>query len=599
MGKLALDYVEPHSALRRGRAGAERVFKTQIETLYKTSMPGILGALAGALILIGAFVALGDLRPFPGFLWGALLGVCVLFHFGLRISYDQMPDRWSAQIWGRLFTLASLLDGLWWGGATMVLPASDQFDQQALVIALALIVAAGAVPAFASHLPALLAIFLPISLMSAIGQAAQPGILHQAIVLLTGVFIVTILSLGRRTHTNLVEMISLRYEREYLVDDLRRQIELAEQANMAKSRFLASASHDLRQPVHALGMFVGSLARHPMSAEMKSLVAHIEGSTQAMETLLNSMLDISRLDAGVVEPRQQIFPLGPMLERIGAEWATDAEAKGIELRICGTSAYVRSDLVLLERILRNLVSNAIRYTARGIVLVGCRRGGETLRIEIWDTGQGIAPADHQRVFEEFYQVGNPERDRSQGLGLGLSIVRRLSNLLGHPIELVSALGKGSVFRLVVEAAPPTAQPAPGASIQEIGVKTLRGTVIAVVDDDLSVLEGMRTMLSGWEAEVVAATSGDELLEQLGRAEVRPAIVLCDYRLRAGEDGTEVILRLQGLLGNKIPAILITGDTATDRVRLAYDSGFHVLHKPIAPSKLRALIGNLLISSTSN
>ncbi|MBC9883568.1 hybrid sensor histidine kinase/response regulator [Bradyrhizobium sp. INPA01-394B] len=597
MGKPKLDHGESYLAASPGGARAGKVFATQIDTLYRTSMPGVLGALAAALILVGAFIALGGLRPLLGIVWGALLGICVFLHFSFRIAYDRMPARCSARTWGRLFTLASLLDGLWWGGATMVLPAADQFEQQTLVIAVALVVAAGAVPAFASHFPALLAIFLPISLMSAVWQATQPGILHQSIVLLIGVFIVTIFTLGRRTHANLVEMISLRYERESLVDDLRRQIALAEQANMAKSRFLASASHDLRQPVHALGMFVGSLARHPMSAEAKGLVDHIEGSTHAMETLLNSMLDISRLDAGVVEPRRQIFPLGPMLERIGAEWEADAENKGIELRVCPTRAFVTSDPVLLERILRNLISNAIRYTNHGAVLVGCRRRGETVRIEVWDTGPGIAPANQQKVFEEFYQVGNPERDRSQGLGLGLSIVRRLSDLLGHPIELVSAPERGSMFRLVVQAARAAVEPAPAAPIQEIGVNTLRGTVIAVVDDDLAVLEGMRTMLSGWEAKVVAATSGNELLEQLGRAPVRPAIVLCDYRLRAGEDGTEVITRLQEMLGERIPAILITGDTATDRVRLAYNSGFHVLHKPIAPGKLRALIGNLLISST--
>lgn len=598
MVKPELDHEGSYSALPAGRADSAKVFATQIDTLYKTSMPGVLGALAAALILVGAFIALGGLRPVPGIVWGGLLGICVLLHFSLRIAYDRAPRRWSARTWGRLFTLASLLDGLWWGGATMVLPPADQFEQQTLVIAVALVVAAGAVPAFASHLPALLAIFLPISLMSAVWQALQPGILHQSIVLLIGVFIATILSLGRRTHANLVEMISLRYEREYLVDDLRRQIALAEQANMAKSRFLASASHDLRQPVHALGMFVGSLARHPMSAEMKSLVAHIGDSTQAMETLLNSMLDISRLDAGVVEPQQRAFPLGAMLERIGAEWEAEAGAKGIDLRICRTSALVKSDPALLERILRNLVSNAIRYTSRGGVLVGCRRGGETVRIEVWDTGHGIALADHQRIFEEFYQVGNPERDRSQGLGLGLSIVRRLSDLLGHPIEFDSTPGRGSVFRVIVDAAATTATaPASAPAIPDAGVKTLRGSVIAVVDDDLSVLEGMRTMLSGWEADVVAATSGNELLEQLNHAAIRPAIVLCDYRLRAGEDGTQVIMRLQDMLGEKIPAILVTGDTATDRVRLAYNSGFHVLHKPIAPGKLRALIGNLLISST--
>jgi two-component system, sensor histidine kinase len=570
---------------------ANKIFATQIDILYKTSMPGVLGALAAALILVTAFIILGGLRPGLGFLWGALLGACVTFHAGIRILYDRWPAGSSTHLWARLFTLASLMDGLWWGGATIVLPDVDHFDQQALVLAVALIVAAGAVPAFASHFPALLVIFLPISLISAAWQATQPGLLHHAIVILIGVFVATIMSLGRRTHDNLAEMISLRFERERLVEDLRRQIERAEEANAAKSRFLASASHDLRQPLHALSMFVGALAHHSMTSDMQGLVTQIEGSTQAMQTLLGSMLDISRLDAGVVNPSFEAFAIGPMIERICAEQMRDAKAKGLALKACRSSAFVRSDPVLFERILRNLISNAVRYTDHGRVLVGCR-AGKILRIEIWDTGRGIAAADRERIFEEFFQVGNPERDRSQGLGLGLSIVKRLTTLLGHQLEVVSVPARGSVFRLRVEAAPPVVDVPQSTGVEAVASNDLRGMVVAVVDDDLPVLEGMRTLLAGWGIRVLTAISGDELLSRLKSEGVRPEIALCDYRLRAGEDGIEVIHRLHHHLSEKIPAVLITGDTASERVRLAYASGFHVLHKPIAPGRLRALIGNL-------
>ena len=233
---------------------------------------------------------------------------------------------------------------------------------------------------------------------------------------------------------------------------LRRQKELAEEANLSKSRFLAAASHDLRQPIHALGMFVGALARHPMTDEMRRLVEQIEGSVGAMDGLFNSLLDISKLDAGVVQSHVRSFAIGPLLQRISDEFAGEAQRKGLRLTLCPCSAFVASDPVLLERILRNIVSNAVRYTDQGRILVGCRRGPR-LSVQVWDTGRGIAQADRERVFQEFYQVDNFERDRAKGLGLGLAIVRRLTLLLDHPLELRSQIGRGSVFKLSL----PTAQ----------------------------------------------------------------------------------------------------------------------------------------------
>jgi two-component system, sensor histidine kinase len=307
----------------------------------------------------------------------------------------------------RLYAVAAAFDGLWWGCAAVDLPPHDRFDEQSMTIAVALIVATGAVPAFSSYFPAFIAILLPISTIIAVSESVMTGTLHLAVAALLLVFFVTVLSLGIRSNQQLAEMLRLRFERERLLDDVRHEKEAAEQANISKSRFLAAASHDLRQPVHALGMLTGALSHHPMSDEMRGLVGHIQVSVEAMDGLFSSLLDVSKLDAGVVEPRRSVFQIAPLLERVCADYSQEARRKAIELRVCHSSAYVDSDPVLLERVLRNVVSNAVRYTDRGGVLVGCRLGSR-LSVQVLDTGRGIAAIEVNRIFEEFYQVGNPE-----------------------------------------------------------------------------------------------------------------------------------------------------------------------------------------------
>ncbi len=366
-------------------------------------------------------------------------------------------------------------------------------------------------------------------------------------------------------------------------DEARR---VAEAANRAKSQFLAAASHDLRQPLHALGLFAASLSDKVGDGELRGLTENISASVEALETLFNELLDVSKLDAGVIQPNLTAFPLHGVLDRLRVDYEPEARSKGVRLRIVPTSARVYSDPVLLERILRNLIANAIRYTASGAVMVCCRHRRDSYTIEVRDSGIGI-PADKlDRVFDEFYQIGNFERDRRKGLGLGLAIVRRIEHLLGYHVQVRSAVGRGTTFsfdvpRAHAETLERTAAP------RAAPVDTLRDKCVVVVDDEHAVLEGMTSLLTGWGCQVIAADSLREALGRIKRLAAMPHAIIADYRLREGETGIEVIRSLQRTLGTHIPAMLITGDTATERLREVQESGIPQLHKPVAPAALRA------------
>ena len=362
-----------------------------------------------------------------------------------------------------------------------------------------------------------------------------------------------------------------------------------ETANLAKSRFLAAASHDLRQPLHALGLFVAQLRGRVKAAERDRIVERIDASVAAMNELFNELLDIAKLDAGVLAPNRSEFPIAHVLDRIETNFAGPARDKALRLSVLPSAAWVCSDPILLERILLNLVSNAVRYTSRGGVLVGCRKRGDMLRIEVFDTGPGI-PADQQQdIFGEFYQVAGAERDRRGGLGLGLAIVDRLCRLLDHPVELTSTVGRGSRFAVSVPAV--AAQARPVARMPSIVPDALSGKLVVVVVDDLLVLEGMGGLLRAWGCDVVTAPS--EAAAVVGLAKRRPDLIICDYRLGNGATGFDVIARLRRLCGAAVPAFLVSGDTAPERLREARAGGYHLLHKPLQPAALRTMLGRLL------
>ena len=380
----------------------------------------------------------------------------------------------------------------------------------------------------------------------------------------------------------------LQYRNAALLRELREQKEVAEHANVAKSRFLAAASHDLRQPIHALGLFVAALREQALDRAQRELVGRIDASVQAMESLFDALLDISKLDAGVLAPNLQTFPLASLLAKVDNDYAPVANAKGLRFRIRPSSAWVRSDPALLERMLRNLVANAVRYTQRGGIVVGIRRRGASVAIEVCDTGPGI-PAERQtEIFQEFCQLDNPERDRAKGLGLGLAIVDRLGRLVQHPVRLASRLGRGSRFTIEVPYAA-SVPPARESQVDEPAADALVGGFVVVIDDEAAIRDGLRILLGGWGCHVLTAASGADAQRQLGEAERYPDVILSDYRLRDGETGAEAIRRIEECLVQPVPGVLITGDTAPDRLREAQASGYRLLHKPVAPEKLRALL----------
>lgn len=399
----------------------------------------------------------------------------------------------------------------------------------------------------------------------------------------------------RSARENLVERIAEATTR------LAERTEEAERANKAKSRFLAAASHDLRQPMHALGLFVEELRgkmqdteRGRDMEEQLKILARIEASVAAMRDLLDSLLDISKLDAGVVTPSVVDFPVLPLLRRLGDEFKPLAQEKGLKLRVARTRSWGRSDPALLERILANLVSNAVRYTQRGGIVIGCRRRGQQVRIEIWDSGVGIPPEQHQNVFQEFFQLANPERDRSKGLGLGLAIVNRLACLLEHRIEIQSVPGRGSRFAVELPMGREVVQEQASVSATHLVIPDrLHGKLVVVVDDDGLSRESTLRLLAGWGCRVTAVGSGAEALARLQQDGARPDLIICDYRLREGETGMHVIQQVRYAFAAQIPAVLVSGDTAPDLLRFAKTRGYPLLHKPVRPAKLRAVVSHLL------
>jgi signal transduction histidine kinase len=376
---------------------------------------------------------------------------------------------------------------------------------------------------------------------------------------------------------------------------LQRQKEAAERATLAKSHFLAAASHDLRQPLHALGLFVSALAHSESAKREPELVAHIRSATDSLQNLLDAILDLSRLDGGNVVPRIAAFGLGPVLESVQRDLALVAEHKGLRLRVRATGLWARSDPDLVQRILLNLVGNALRYTRSGGVLVSCRRRGDRVLLEVWDTGAGIPENAREEIFEEYIQLENPERDRAKGLGLGLAICRRLAGLLGASLGVRSRPGHGSVFWITLPLEHPARQASP-ASAQTLAesaedVARLGGTVL-VVDGDPLVRAGMETAITGWGAKVILAASRDEAVTRCCEGGAVPDMAICNLRLPGKVSGIDFGGELRNLYPG-IGVLLVSADISEATQAAARAKDFPLLKQPIAPGRLRAALRTLL------
>jgi len=375
----------------------------------------------------------------------------------------------------------------------------------------------------------------------------------------------------------------------------------AEAADHAKARFLAAASHDLRQPAHALGLYTAALRAGPLAPGQAEIAERMQASLRGLDTMFAALLDVSRMDAGAVLPQWDTVALAPMLHRLADELAPEAEARGLRLavHVSDAQAMTVSDPLLLERVLRNLLANAVKYTRQGGVLLACRTrtgndGTRSTRIEFWDTGVGIAPAEHERVFEEFYQAANPGRDRAAGLGLGLAIVQRLVRLLQLRLTLHSVPGRGSVFFLdgLVPAGPAPLRAA--AARQQM--RRLTGLRVALLEDDTEVRDAMCRLLALWGCEVLDAADAAALLQRLPPGQAVHAVV-ADVRLAHGRHGPDEVRALQTAWGHTVPVLLVSAETTPTALRALHDTGHAVYTKPVSPDRLRAWLEHVTVAPT--
>lgn len=582
-----------------------RVLREHLSSVYAARMAGVCGHLCFTFIggAMGYFyLKLPLVLPFVAMLACANL-------------YVLLSPRWDAGVpladgprWARRHTFQMTLIGV----ATAPVPwffVSTQNPQVTALMAILIMVGCGL--AMQSLWPMTASLFgYGIPMMGGLIGALlwhSDGI-NLFLVAVGSAYLLFALRRGVLQNKQLTDALILRFENESLATRLGEQIAATERASAEKTRFLAAASHDLRQPLHAIALFGAALQKalhdHPESQNAERLMR----SVNALGHSLDTMLDVSRLDAGVITPDIQPIALDALLVSLNHVFLARAEQAGLQLRVRAGGVWVHSDQLLLQRMLSNLVDNALKYTPRGGVVVRVRSRGERVWIEVRDTGIGMAPEQLERIFEEFYQINNSERDRARGLGIGLSIVQRLSRLLDHPVEVQSQIGRGTRFRVYVSA---TRRPAgmpishvPATLQQEESMRQPPAQPpsralprrVLLIDDEAEIRSAMSALLRAHAFDVQAVVDERAAAMALAQAESdgRPfELLLCDFRLADGGSGLEAGLRLHRRNGKPMPLLLITGETAPERLQRVRDSGVPVLFKPVNADRLLQAIDTAL------
>ena len=556
--------------------------------------------LLGATLL--CLVLWGEASPWWMAAWVALILANQAWRGLLARAWSrQQPGIGATRRWGRYWSIGSTLAGSLWGCAALAMyPASPA--HQALLIVCIFGVVLGGLNLTAVYRPSFYGFALP-ALVPLIARVALEGDqVHLYTALVMTVVLGFILAFGHQLNDVLTRSLAMRYENVDLIEELKGKSRAAhearaaaEAANRTKSQLLAAASHDLRQPLHALGLYSAALAARASGAEWRPLVGSVQRAVAALEGQFEQLLDLSRLETGAVTPTHARVAIGPLLARVTDELKPQADGKGLALRVAATRVVVRSDAAMLERVIRNLVANAVRYTETGGILIGARSRGTHVAIDVIDTGIGIAPEHHARIFEEFYQVRDARSDRvNPGMGLGLAIVRRLAALLEHRIEVASRVGRGSRFSVIAPRAsgltdlrmhpahhrkPHPERPAPA---------SIAGALVGVIDDDPASVDAMSALFATWGAHVAGGASADAMLRALGDAERYPDLVVADLRLAAGGSGIDAVHRLRDELGMAVPALIVSGDIGAAAERDARAAGLMLLPKPVVPTVLHAL-----------
>ncbi|MDD5391491.1 MAG: ATP-binding protein [Thiothrix sp.] len=550
---------------------------------------GVVGATLGAAVLFAFYPQNNPTAHLIG--WWFLLQVVVC---GTWLAFASTYTRYLVQarrLWPYISTATSTLSGLIWGIGWELFSHSGN-DTVTIMFTVALIaVVAGGVMATIFHLPTMFA-FVGCSVIPTMFSAlAQNSIFYPWFAVGTPVFTFVCLTFGLNVHYFLMNTLEQREKNSQLAQQLAHEKQQAEQANQDKTRFLAAASHDLRQPLQAMHFFqyaLGDLLTNPSEVQ---ILDKLKESTTSLADLLDSLLDISKLDAGTVDIRPHAFPVDDLLGPLYYQYSIVAANAGLSMHYVPSSVYLYSDPKQLERVIQNLIVNAIRHMGqKGRIVLGGRRHNGKFRIEVWDNGVGIPASKLGEVFREFYQLNNPERNRNKGLGLGLSIVKRLLDLLGHEINVRSTPGKATIFSVTVPLAKPTPLLHTADFQHYFHDKPEKSGRVLVIEDDENVADSLKMLLEIWGYEAITTPT------------VTPAVladcqhiqcIISDYQLEEGQSGIEAIQQLREQAGACIPAILITGNTSPHVSEALKKVDVRISYKPINPKVLKQLLIQVL------
>jgi len=573
----------------------QRIFAEQIEKLYSHAM-----IVLGGGSFIAAMTVLLLWSPgiqFSLTLWLILQAFFSLLRAALAFQFRRLlraGEIENYRRWAWAWTFGSLLTGFVWAALPWLVMDLHNLSNALIISLILFAMVPASIGSNTYFFPSFLCFSIPVGLLLSLRFIAEGGSMI-GIGGLIGFFILVNSIFAYRLSILIKDGIARGFEREMLLVTVQKKREEAEKASNEKSRFLAAVSHDLRQPLHALDLFHASLQSRISNADQLQLLQLARSSSHSLGEMLGELMDIARFDAGKIQSHVKMLPLAPLLADCVEELRPQAEEKGLKLRLrLPRKGCVQTDPVLFKRILRNLLSNAIRHTESGGVLVGTRIRRDVMRIEVHDTGSGIGAEALPHIFDEFYQVNNPERNREKGLGLGLAIVRRVAEILDHPVEVKTRLGIGSCFCVSAPLCAVAAQ-CDVESIRPVVDETdLTGLFVIVVDDDKAILQGMRRLLLDWGCEVLLAEGKDDLMEELGAHGYPPSdIMICDYRLRGGETGLDVVAAVRGHFDRlDLPAAVVSGDVHPEVQQMAKQMGCHWLEKPVQEGALRRMLAEM-------
>lgn len=532
-------------------------------------------------------------------LWDAVntqyleIGLTVIFCISVfrvivyKKYFSSANSKKDQRLWSRIAIFTALVSGCIWGSSAIFLyPPLDSHYQVYMLVLLALVPIAP-VASLAIYMPSFYAYYIPcVTPFIYVLWNGQHRSEQTTAVLLLMMMGATI-TFANKYSNILYDAIRMRLKNEDKKQSL-------EQVAVNKTQFLATASHDLRQPVHALGLFVESLLQKTADFKNNDLIKNIADSTRNLRIMLDGMLDISRLDANLVVINRQKFRPANLITSLAREYSQQAKQKGLKFRCFSTDIAINSDPVLLERILRNFLSNAIKFTKEGKVLFGVRRHVDSIDILVYDTGPGIPVDQLDDIFIEYIQLDNRERGSKKGLGLGLSIIKRLADLLDHKIIARSGPDKGSVFGVNVPIAfGNVTELTDLTKVYSITSSFLKDYLVVVIDDDQSIRDAMAQLIRIWGGQSIVSENVENAVYQFIYLKKEPDLLILDYHLGNDKNAINAIQNINDVVNKRLPAIIITGDTSATLVREAHESGYLLLHKPVEPERLIACINSQL------